>query len=374
MTAFMETPLYRQTFAWTIFLIALCVIFFAHRIVFRLLSKRADAMPGLLDAAMVEKISAPSLMIFLWVAAAVFGHIQFAGHSFAATFAKLNKVLLIGFSAWFTIQLIRAVAHYFKKTIDINVSDNLRARRSITQLMVFQAIADSLVVIVALVLCLLTFDTAKAIGISILTSAGIIGIVVGFAAQKSIGLVLAGLQIAITQPIRIDDVVVVEGEWGRIEEIKLTYVVVKVWDERRLILPVTYFLEKPFQNWTRTNADILGTVFLFLNHEAPIDKMREELQRLVKDNPNWDKRVANIQITDAGERHMLARILVSSADSSKNWGLRVTVREQMIAFLNKHAPGAFVRAHIAIDNSAPANNIDAPLVAKGTKPDAKCCG
>ena len=348
-TAFLESPLFRQTLSWAIFVIVLCVIFFAHRVLFRFLRQRAAALPGLLDATMVDTLRAPSLMIFLWAAATVFGHVQLAGHSFAATFAKINALFMIGISAWFAIQIVHAVALYFKKTIDINVSDNLRARRSITQLMVFQAIADSLVVIVALVLSLLTFDTAKAIGISILTSAGVIGIVVGFAAQKSIGLVLAGLQIALTQPIRIDDVVVVEGEWGRIEEITLTYVVMKIWDERRLILPVTYFLETPFQNWTRTNADILGTVFLFLSHDAPIGTMREELQRLVKDNPNWDQRVANIQITDAGEHHILARILVSSADSSKNWGLRVFVREQMIAYLNKHAPGAFVRAHIAID-------------------------
>lgn len=352
-SGFMQTPLYRQSLVWALFFIALCVIFFAHRMLFRFLRKRAEAMPGLLDASMVDKISTPSLTIFLWVAAATFGHLQLAGHSFGAQFSKLNTLLLIVFSAWFAIQLIRAAVRYFQKTIDINAADNLHARRSMTQLMVFQAIANSIVVVVTIVLCLMTFDTAKAIGISILTSAGIIGIVVGFAAQKSLGLVLGGLQIALTQPIRIDDVVVVEGEWGRIEEITLTYVVVKIWDERRLILPVTYFLETPFQNWTRTNADILGTVFLFLNHDAPLDKMREELQRLVKDNPNWDQRVANIQVTDAGERHILARLLVSSTDSSKNWGLRVAVREQMIAFLNKHAPGAFVRAHVAIDNSAP---------------------
>lgn len=355
MNAFMETPLYRQTLAWAVFLIVLCVIFFAHRTLFHMLRKRADTMPGLLDASIVDKLGAPSLMILLWVAASIFGNVQLAGHSFAGTFAKLNKLLLIVICAWFAIETIHAAARYFRKNVDITVSDNLRARRSITQLMVFQAIADSVVVIVALVLCLLTFDTVKAIGLSILTSAGIIGIVVGFAAQKSIGLVLAGVQIALTQPIRIDDVVVVEGEWGRIEDITLTYVVVKIWDERRLILPITYFLENPFQNWTRTNADILGTVFLFLNHDAPIDKMRAELQRLVADNPNWDKRAANIQITDAGERHILVRILVSSADSSKNWNLRVAVREKMIDFLNRHAPGAFVSAHIAIDNAGPSS-------------------
>ncbi len=350
---FFSSPLGRQSLHGLLFALALGAILFLYRRLFRLLRQRVEAMPNAWDASMVDKIRMPSLALLLWLATAVFGQIKLAGHAFAAPFGKIQSLLLIVTSAWFVIQLIRAGVRYAKKTIDIRTPDNLRARRSMTQLMVFQAIADSLVVTVALVMCLLTFDTARAIGVSLLTSAGIIGIVVGFAAQKSIGLVLAGVQIAMTQPIRIDDVVVVEGEWGRIEEITLTYVVVKIWDERRLILPVTYFLEKPFQNWTRTSADILGTVFLYLHPGAPLGLMREALQRMVRDNPDWDGRLATIQITDAGERHILARILVSSADASKNWNLRVAVREQMIAFLNRDAPGAFVRAHLAIDNATP---------------------
>lgn len=351
--AFLESSPYRQCLLWGFFFLSLFAAFLAHRILFRFLKRRADELPGVIDATIVSTLSTPSLLILLWIAVASFAHFQLTGHPLAENFGKVNSLLLIISSAWFVIKLIRAVVRYVQKTIDLKSTDNLSARKSMTQLLVFQAIADALVVIIALVLCLLTFDTAKTIGLSILTSAGIIGVVVGFAAQKSLGLVLAGLQIALTQPIRLDDVVVVEGEWGRIEEITLTYVVVRIWDERRLILPVTYFLEKPFQNWTRSSADILGTVFLFLSHDAPVALMRQALDRIVADNPNWDRRVANIQITDSGERHKLARILVSSADSGKNWNLRVAVREQMIDFLNANAPGAFVRAHIALDNTPP---------------------
>jgi len=351
-------PLGRQGLLWALLLVALCAVTVAHRAFFRFLKRRVDLMPGALDAAIVQTVSTPALFIVVWMTVAAFGHLQLAGHVLAGAFGKLNTLLLIVSGAWFAIKLVRAGVSYVQKTVDVKASDNLRARKSITQLLVFQAIADTLIVIFALIFCLLTFDTARSIGVSLLTSAGIIGMIVGFAAQKSLGLVLAGLQIATTQPIRIDDVVVVEGEWGRIEEITLTYVVVKIWDSRRLILPVTYFLEHPFQNWTRTSADVLGTVFFYLNYDAPVDAMRAELKRMVEGNPDWDGRVANIQITDTAERYQLVRILVSSSDSSKNWSLRVAVREQMIAFLNAHAPGAFVRVQISLENTSPGQASD----------------
>jgi len=294
-------------------------------------------------------MSTPSLFIFLWIAVAGFSHIQLADHPLSAWFDKLNTLLLIFFVAWLAIKSVKAASCFVQKNIDLKKPDNLRARKSMTQLLVFQAIADSLIVTTALLISLLTFDAARTIGLSLLTSAGILGVIVGFAAQKSLGMVLAGLQIAITQPIRIDDVVVVENEWGRIEEINLTYVVVKIWDERRLVLPVTYFLEKPFENWTRTGADILGSVFLYLGYDVPVGLLRDALDRMLADNPNWDRRVANIQITDTAERYKLIRILVSSADSSKNWDLRTAIREQMIDFLNAEFPEAFVKARIALE-------------------------
>ncbi len=346
----LNNPFVFQVALWVFFLLVLAGLIAGHRLCFRLLRQRLDRLPGLIDGAVIQSLGKPTLLLILWAAVAGFGYFQLAGHAMASVFSKLNVLFLIIASAWLATQVVRATVRYMEKCIDIDLSatDNLKARKSLTQLMVFQAIADSIIVLLALIFCLMSFDAARTIGISLLTSAGIIGVVVGFAAQKSLGLVLAGLQIAITQPIRIDDVVVVEGEWGRIEEITLTYVVVKIWDQRRLILPVTYFLEKSFQNWTRTKADIFGTVSLYLDYQAPIDLLRAELRRLVEHDANWDGRVANIQITETTERYQVVRVLVSSADSSRNWNLRVTVREGLIVFLNRHAPEAFVRARIAI--------------------------
>jgi len=199
---------------------------------------------------------------------------------------------------------------------------------------------------VAISVSLLTFEQARTIGVSLLTSAGIIGIIVGFAAQKSIGLILAGIQIAITQPIRLDDVVVVEGEWGKIEEITLTYVVVKIWDERRLVLPISWFLEKPFQNWTRSAANIIGTVFIYVDYSFPVESIRTTLPEILQDNPNWDKRVVNVQVTNVTEKYKEVRILVSSSDSSKNWDLRTEIREKLIDFINEKYPDTFAKIRI----------------------------
>ncbi|HSO89255.1 MAG TPA: mechanosensitive ion channel domain-containing protein, partial [Draconibacterium sp.] len=186
---------------------------------------------------------------------------------------------------------------------------------------------------------------------SLLTSAGIAGIIIGFAAQKSIGMFLAGIQIAITQPIRLDDVVIVEGEWGRIEEITLTYVVVKIWDERRLMLPVNYFLEKPFQNWTRTSANIMGTVFFYVGYDLPVQPIRDFVPKILKDNPNWDGRVFNVQITNSNEMYKEMRILVSSSDASKNWDLRTEVREKVIDFIQANYPDCFAKVRLNHKNN-----------------------
>ncbi|NJO89490.1 MAG: mechanosensitive ion channel [Chloroflexia bacterium] len=201
----------------------------------------------------------------------------------------------------------------------------------------------------AISVSLLTFSQARTIGLSLLTSAGIFGIIVGFAAQKSLGMILAGIQIAITQPIRLDDVVIVEGEWGRIEEITLTYVVVKIWDERRLVLPVNYFLEKPFQNWTRSNADIIGSIFLYVDYSFPVDSLREILPAMLEGNTDWDKRVLNVQVTNTTEFHKEVRVLLSSPDASKNWDLRTFVREKIIDFVCSSYPESF--AKIRVENT-----------------------
>jgi small-conductance mechanosensitive channel len=195
---------------------------------------------------------------------------------------------------------------------------------------------------------LMTFEKVRQLGTTILASAGVVGIVVGMAAQRTIATFIAGLQIAITQPIRVDDVVIVENEWGRIEEITLTYVVVRIWDLRRLIVPITYFIEKPFQNWTRISADILGTVFIYTDYTVPVDAIREQLQKILNESEHWDKKVCVLQVTSATDRTMELRALMSAADASMAWTLRCEVREKLIEFIKAEYPQALpkVRAEL----------------------------
>jgi small-conductance mechanosensitive channel len=211
-----------------------------------------------------------------------------------------------------------------------------------------------IVAVLTLGIVLMTFDKVRQLGTSILASAGIAGIVIGFAAQRSIANLLAGLQLAFTGPINIDDVVIVEGEWGRIEEMTLTYVVVRIWDLRRLILPITYFIEKPFQNWTRVSADILGTVYLYVDYTVPVQAIREELERLLKNSEKWDGKVCSLQITDSKEQVVELRALMSAADASKAWELRCLIREQLISFVQKNYPESLPRMRAEIQNIAQA--------------------
>jgi small-conductance mechanosensitive channel len=185
--------------------------------------------------------------------------------------------------------------------------------------------------------------------VGLFASAGVAGIIIGFSAQKAIGTLIAGIQIAFAQPFRLDDAVVVEGEWGWIEEINLTYVVVRIWDQRRLVLPTTYFLEKPFQNWTRTSADIIGSVFLYTDYTISFDALREELDRILAVTPLWDKKVKVLQVTDSKELTVEIRILVSAKNSPTAWDLRVHVREKMIEFIQKNYPDALPKSRVVLD-------------------------
>ncbi len=214
------------------------------------------------------------------------------------------------------------------------------------------------IILVALTLALVLFynlsgsfrSWVRQLGTSILASAGIAGIILGFAAQRTLGNLLAGIQIALSQPILIDDVVIVEGEFGRIEDITLTFVAVRTWDLRRLIVPITYFVEKPFQNWSRKSDQILGTIFLYLDYRAPLGALRAELKRLAEMNANWDGKVCGLQVTDTKESTIEVRVLVSSANASKNFDLRCEVREGLIEFLRGNYPGSLPRVRLATNS------------------------
>ncbi len=266
-------------------------------------------------------------------------------------------LLLIATIGWLVIKVVYILEEIILSQFRMDTADNLRARRIHTQIQILKKVVIVVVGLLTLAAILMTFEKVRYLGTSILASAGIAGLIVGFAAQRSIATLLAGIQIAITQPIRIDDVVIVENEWGHIEEITLTYVVVRIWDLRRLILPITYFLEKPFQNWTRVSADILGTVFLYMDYTVPVEAVRAELRRILEKSEKWDGRVSVLQVTKTTEHAVELRALLSARDSSTAWELRCQVREKLIEFLQKNYPHALprLRAEISDQSSSEEN-------------------
>jgi len=328
------------------FIALLVVVFFIYKYLFLFFKQRVFKTPGKLDDFILELFKIPALWVIYWVLLKLFTHFFLSNLSFFPYLLHINELLLIFVLTWIAIKFVKLGSWYLQSKLDITVTDNLNARKRLTQVNVFMGIANSIIITVALAIALLTFEAARTIGVSLLTSAGVIGIIVGFAAQKSIGMILAGIQIAITQPITIDDVVIVEGEWGRIEEITLTYVVVKIWDERRLILPVNWFLEKPFQNWTRSSSAITGTIFLYVDYDFPVESIRSVLPEMLKRNSDWDGRTVNVQVTNTTERFKEVRILLSSIDSSKNWDLRTDIREKLIDYINENYPDSFAKIRI----------------------------
>ena len=265
------------------------------------------------------------------------------------SYANLHQfadiVLMITF-AGLLMGIVRIGEDYVYHTYDIKKGDNLRERKIRTQLQFIRRLVVILIFVVTACFILMSFDSLRKVGASLLTGVGVGGIIIGFAAQKSLSSFLAGFQIAFTQPIRIDDVLIVEGEWGRVDEITLTYVVLKIWDKRNLVIPINYFIEKPFQNWTRTTSQLLGTVFLYVDYEVPIDNLRTELARLLEATPLWDKRVGIIQVTDVKPSTIELRVLVSARNSSMAFDLRCYIRENLIKYLQQNYPGSLPKNRI----------------------------
>lgn len=291
-----------------------------------------------------------SLFVILMGANFVLELIHVSPKIYYALDKTIDVLLTISF-AFILIGFVNVGRDYTMNMYDLKKENNLRERKIRTQLQFLRKLLISIIIILTVCAILLSFENMRKLGAGLLTGVGLSGIIIGFAAQKSLGNLLAGLQIAFTQPIRIDDVLVVEGEWGRVEEINLTYVVLNIWDKRRLILPINYFIEKPFQNWTRKSSDLLGVVFLYLDHTAPINEMREELKRILKDAPLWDGNVAVVQVTDVTEHNIQVRILVSAANSGQAFELRCIVREKLIEFIQKNYPAALPKTRADIKSA-----------------------
>ncbi|NDI97945.1 mechanosensitive ion channel [Flavobacterium sp. LaA7.5] len=330
-------------------------------VVFFVLKKIGKNPKNILPVNFAHRIKVPlilfiiALVLRIGVSSNIFAEPQLSiiGH--------IGTVLFIISITWFLIIVLRVTKTRLIRKYDITASDNLNARRVYTQFNILERVAVFIIIVLAIGIALMSFESIRAVGASVLASAGIAGIIIGFSAQKALGTLLAGIQIAITQPIRLDDVLIVEGEWGRVEEITLTYVVISIWDKRRLVVPTTYFIEKPFQNWTRSTAEILGTVFIYTDFRVPIDKLREELTRLLEGSDLWDGKVNVLQVTDAKADVMEIRALMSSADSSISWDLRVYVREKLIEYLQKNYPESLPRTRVSLAEPNAANPKDATI-------------
>ncbi len=334
----------------TYLIIGILILIITFSLAFYILKKVGKNPRNILPVNFAHKIRIP-LLIFLACLLAQIAVISDI-FIFEATKTIVGHISIIGiiFSiAWFLILLFKVVKKRMLRKYDVGSADNLKARKVYTQYMILENIVIFIIVILAIGIALMSFDSIRSIGVSVLTSAGIAGIIIGLAAQKAIGTLLAGIQIAVTQPIRLDDVVIVEGEWGWIEEINLTYVVVRVWDKRRLVVPTTYFIEKTFQNWTRTSADILGTVFLYVDYELPVDAIRKEQTRLLNSTDLWDGKVDVLQVTNTTEKSVELRVLVSAKDSPTAWDLRVYLREKLMEFIQNNYPQSLPKARISIN-------------------------
>ena len=274
----------------------------------------------------------------------------FNNGSFAWVINQKSNFFVLA-TAILCVALLKYGKRLLLRQYDLNKEDNLKSRKIYTNVNILEKVIIFVIIIIATGLILLSFESVKNVGYGLFASAGIAGIIIGLSAQKVVGALLAGIQIAITQPFRIDDAVVVEGEWGWIEEINLTYVVVRIWDKRRLVLPCTYFLEKPFQNWTRTSADIIGTVFLYTDYTISFEALRTELDTILENTLLWDRKVKVLQVTDSKEHTVESRILVSAKNSPTCWDLRVLVREKMIEFVQKNYPNSLPKTRVVLQEN-----------------------
>lgn len=267
-------------------------------------------------------------------------------------FLNTWQVLITLFFVMFGLGTTNFVTHSVKRRYDLNAENNFKARRMHTKLEVIHRIVSALIIILGVGATLMMFEEMRGLGLSLLASAGLTGVVIGFSAQKVLGNLIAGIQIAFTQPISIEDAVVVEGEWGWIEEITLTYVVVKIWDRRRLVLPISYFTEQPFQNWTRGTAQILGSVYLDVDYRMPIEPLRAKLDEILESTTLWDGDAKVLQVVEATETTLKIRALMTAKDSPTSWDLRCYVREHLIGYIQQDYPQYLPRNRVVIHEIA----------------------
>lgn len=348
---FVEVSISWTDIAWSVGAVAAAIVagLIIHAVGFAIARRVAARTPVKLAPEAVRYARKPArLLIPLFIVQTILPALTLPAAA-AEVLRHIVSLMMIASAAWLVISMSKLIEDALGLKYRLDVADNLAARTIHTQVRVLRRTAVVVVVIVAAAVMLMTFPRVKELGASLLASAGLAGLAVGFAARPVLQNLIAGIQIALTQPIRIDDVVIVAGEFGWVEEISSTFVIIRVWDQRRLVVPLNFFVENTFQNWTRTNADLLGSVFLWVDYTVPVDELRAELRRLVEGSELWDKRVCGVQVVETSERAVQLRALVSAASAPRAWDLRCLVREGLIKYLQEKHPGGLprVRAEVA---------------------------
>jgi small-conductance mechanosensitive channel len=324
-------------------LVSIAVVFalIVHRIASALV-KRAIGERRSVWVQILEATSGPTRLALCLAAVAFVMPAAPLSNELRNDLTHLFAVATIALVGWITMRAVDlASTQYLLRYHDI--TENLLARKHVTQVRVFKRVIDTLVIIIAVSAALMTFDSVRQYGVSLFASAGAAGLVVGLAARPLLSNLIAGVQIAVTQPIRIEDAVIIENEWGWVEDIASTYVVIRLWDWRRMVVPLSYFIERPFQNWTRDAASLIGSVILHVDYAADVGRIRKYLEQAVKETKLWDGAVVNLQVVETDARTMQLRALVSARNAPNSWDLRCEIREKLISFLQREMPNALPR-------------------------------
>lgn len=320
---------------------AILLALFAYRVAVWLLCRAFGTRLPLIRV-FIDRTSGPAQLAFCLAAVALVLPLAPLDDAIRTPLMRLFVVASIALIGWISIRIVdMSAARYLQNFRD--VTENFIARKHVTQVRVFKRVTDTIIVIITVSTALMTFDSVRQYGVSLFASAGAAGIIVGLAARPLLSNLIAGLQIAITQPIRIEDAVIIENEWGWVEDIAATYVVIRLWDWRRMVVPLSYFIEKPFQNWTRDTASLIGVIALHVDYRADVPRIRRWLEGAVKESKLWDGAVVNLQVIDADSRTIELRALVSARNAPQSWDLRCEMREKLIAFIRDEMPEALPR-------------------------------
>jgi len=343
-------PVWKTLLPWApAWLVAVCIFaailaagLVLQGVVTRFMAARPAAWRPFLRHAWMRTRHLGRFMLLLFAAGLAVQALALSGEGLD-TARKIFLCLFIVQTGWIAMVVANLAMDRYAQNLNLQASDNLLARKAATQMRIFRHAANVVLTALTTAFALMSFDAVRQFGVSLFASAGIAGIVAGLAARPMLENLIAGVQLALTQPLRLQDAVVINNEWGWVEEINSTYIVVRLWDWRRQIVPLSYLFQNPFFNWTRSSSSIIGTVLVYADYTLPMEPVRARATEIVKASPLWDGQVVNVQVSDAREQAMEVRVLASASDSSRAWDLRCEIREKLIAFIRDAFPESLPR-------------------------------